>query len=321
MNATQLYDHLWDFARHRVITVAARSGMLGLLAGRAATAGEMAAELGLDLLACGKLTRALCALGLVEARGESYRLSADLCELFTPGDGDLTPFIEHTHRMYESWGLGLDDWLRSGKHVRGRRSEEQLALFGRAMKAASGLIAARVVSALDGLAGVERVLDIGGGVGGYSAVFCRVRPSLQATVLDVPEVAELGRREIAGTKLEDQITFQDGDYHEADFGSGYDMVLLANVLHIEKTEAAADLVRRAAGALVAGGRLCVVDFEIDERKQERVLGALFAINMRSFGDTHTEPTIRSWLEQAGIEELKVEELPPAHWLIWGRLKQ
>jgi len=97
-------------------------------------------------------------------------------------------------------------------------------------------------------------------------------------------------------------------------------VLLANVLHIEKAEAAAELIRRAAGALVAGGRLCAVDFQIDERKQESVLGCLFAINMRSTGDTHSEPAIRSWMKQAGIVDLEVKELQPAHRLFWGILK-
>ncbi len=320
MDITQLYDHLWDFARHRVISVAARSGMLAHLAVQDATPEEMAAELGLDTLACGKLTRALCALGLVEAGGASYRLCADLREIFTPGDGDLTPFVEHTHRMYESWGAGLEDWLRSGRHVRGRRSEEQLALFGRAMKAASRLIAPQVVKILDGLAGIDRLLDIGGGIGGYAEVFCRARSSLRVNVLDVPEVAELGSREIAGSEFEGQIAFQHGDYHQVDFGSGYDMVLLANVLHIEKAEAAAELIRRAAGALVAGGRLCAVDFQIDERKQESVLGCLFAINMRSTGDAHSEPAIRSWMKQAGIVDLEVKELQPAHRLFWGILK-
>ena len=64
---------------------------------------------------------------------------------------------------------------------------------------------------------------------------------------------------------------------------------------------AAEIIRRAAAALAPGGRVVVVDFAIDDAKQEHLLGALFAINMRSFGDTYSEPELRGWMEDAGLD--------------------
>jgi hypothetical protein len=124
---------------------------------------------------------------------------------------------------------------------------------------------------------------------------------------------------LIGTDLTDRIEFLGGDYHEVDLGAGYDLVLLANVLHIEKPAKAAALVRRAAGALNSGGRLGVVDFAIDDQKRSNVMGTLFAINMRNFGDTHSEPEIRDWIKAAGLSDVQRFDLPPAHWLIAGRL--
>jgi hypothetical protein len=40
--------------------------------------------------------------------------------------------------------------------------------------------------------------------------------------------------------------------------------------------------------------------------------------MRSFGDTHTEPTIRSWMEAAGLNAITRTDLDPDRWLIVGR---
>ena len=48
MTFDDLQRLLWEFARHRVVTVAARTGLLSRLAQRPATPGEAASELGLD---------------------------------------------------------------------------------------------------------------------------------------------------------------------------------------------------------------------------------------------------------------------------------
>jgi hypothetical protein len=78
------------------------------------------------------------------------------------------------------------------------------------------------------------------------------------------------------------------------------------------------MVRRAADALAPEGRVAVVDFVIDDAQREKLLGALFAINMRSFGDTHTEPSILCWMEDAGLEDVRRTDLDQDRWLIVGR---
>lgn len=51
---------------------------------------------------------------------------------------------------------------------------------------------------------------------------------------------------------------------------------------------------------------------------EITIGDVFAVNMRSFGDTYTESEIRGWMKEAGLELLPTKRLAPAHWLITGR---
>jgi len=261
--------------------------------------------------------RALCALGILEPAGEAYRAKPSLAPLFRAGEGDLAPFLEHSHEMYDRWASSLEPWLR-GEPWRARaRTAEGARRFGEAMRAMGWLVSGHLIEALD-LEGVRRVLDIGGGTGVWARRLCRAAPGISAVVLDAPEVAEIGRAEIAGTDLEDRIAFVGGDYRESDLGSGYDLVLVANVLHQELAAGAADLVRRAAGALAPGGRLAIVDFAIDDARRERAVGALFAINMRSFGDTHAEPAIRSWMVAAGLEPEPRVDLDSVRWLLTAR---
>jgi hypothetical protein len=307
---------LWNFAAQRVITVAGRTGILNALANRSATPAEVAAELGLDPMATGKVIRALCAQGLVEPEGDGYRLAHGLRPYFGLGDVDFTPFIDHLHNMYEKWGESLEPWLRGEEWRTTPRTPEETRRFGEAMRAMGSQIARRVAEAMD-LDGVRSLLDVGGGWGQFSKAMCAVGSEIEATVLDIPQVAEAAPASIVGTDYEGRISWIGGDYLETDYGSGYDLVLLANILHQELAPQAAEIVRRAACALAPGGRVVAVDFAIDDAKREHLLGSLFAINMRSFGDTWSEPEIRGWMTDAGLVDIARTDIGPDRWIISG----
>ncbi|MCU0303674.1 MAG: hypothetical protein MUC56_06425 [Thermoanaerobaculales bacterium] len=317
LDLDQLQRLLWSFAAQRVITVAGRTGILDALADRAATADELAAVLGLDPLATGKVVRALCAQGLAAAVGERYRLTAGLEPYFGRDGAGFRAFLDHSHTMYEAWGANLEPWLRGEGWASPERTPERTRRFGAAMRAMGSQIARRVASALD-LEGVQTMLDVGGGWGQYSRAICEAAPGVRATVLDIPQVAEAAPASVAGTELEHRVSWVGGDYLETDYGSGWDLVLLANILHQELAPEAAEIVRRAAAATAPSGRVAVVDFAIDDAKREHWFGTLFAINMRSFGDTWSEPELRSWMEAAGLADIERTDIGPDRWLITGR---
>ena len=316
MDLDQFQRLLWGFAAHRVITVAGRTGILRLLAERDCTPTEVASELDLDELAAGKVVRALTALGIVDAQGERYRAVPGLREHFLPGDPDVVPFLEHSHAMYEGWGATLEPWLRGQDWPVAERTPEEVRRFGAAMRAMGAQMARRVADVLD-LEGVERMLDVGGGWGHFAQAMCKVRSGLRATVLDRPEVVEKAKAEMAGSEFEERIDFIPGDYLSIDYGAGYDLVLFANILHQETADRARELIRRGAAALASEGRVTVVDFAIDDEKRQHLLGALFAINMRSFGDTWTEAEIRGWMAEAGLDECQRINLGRDRWMISG----
>ncbi len=307
---------LWGFASHRIITVAGRTGILRLLAERPVTEAAVAADLGLDPLATGKVLRALAALGIADADGDHYRAARQLAPNLLSGDRDVVPFLEHSHAMYESWGATLEPWLRGEAWPVAPRTPEETARFGAAMRAMGAQMARRVAASLD-LEGASRMLDVGGGWGHFAKALCAANPQLSAVVLDTPAVVERAAVELEGSGFEDRIEFLAGDYLESAYGSDFDLVLLANILHQETADRARELVRRAAEALDPGGRVVVVDFAIDDQQRRHLLGALFAVNMRSFGDTWTEPTIRGWMESAGLTFFERIDLGPDRWILTG----
>jgi SAM-dependent methyltransferase len=253
---------------------------------------------------------------LVVAEHDGYRVTEPLAPYLREGSDDITPFIEHHQDLFESWGANLESWLRGGEWQTQPRGPVGTARFGNAMRAVGIHAARRVVERLD-LRSSKSMLDVGGGFGHYAQQLCRANPGLHATVLDVPEVVDIARSDVEGAELADRIRFVGGDYLTSDYGSDYDLVLFANVLHQENRDDAADMVRRGARALVPGGRVAVVDFAIDDAQQSSVMGALFAINMRSFGDTHPEPAIGGWMDAAGLRDVQRIDLGPHRWLIVG----
>ena len=321
----QVMDHdrfqelLWSFAAHRVITVAGRTGMLTALAGRGRGAEALAAELRLAPVPTQKMLAALTALGVVEggADGEC-RLADALVPLFAEGGADFTAFLEHSHAMYAAWGENLEPWVRGGEWKGRQRDADGIARFGAAMRAMGAAVAALAAEAID-LSQARRLIDLGGGVGQYAEAFCRANPRLEAVVVDIPEVAQLGRERLAGTLLEARIGFAAGDYIEGSFGGRFDLALLANVLHQEPADRAAALVARAASELLPGGRLLIIDFTV-EGDPAFPVGALFAINMRSHGDTYAERELGAFTAAAGLERFARTDLGRhrAAWSAWKR---
>lgn len=306
---------LWGFASHRIITVAGRTGVLRLLAeGAPVTPAEIAEACGLDPLATGKVVRALAALGVAEADGDRYVMPRELAGFFVPGEKDLSHFLEHSHDMYAGWGENLETWLRDGEWTRQPRTPDGAARFAKAMQAMGGHVAERVARTLD-ISGRRRMLDLGGGVGHFAEAFCRANDGLEAVVLDTPTVAALGTERVAGTDMGGRIQFVGGDYLEPTVDGTFDMVLLANVLHQEDAAGAARLVKRGAECQENGGMLAVLDFSIDEEQRENALGALFAVNMRSFGDTYNAPTIEAWMKEAGLAKFKRIDVGAHRWLL------
>jgi SAM-dependent methyltransferase len=310
----KIQEQLWQFAAHRVLTTASRTGILEAIAGEALAPRDVAKRLGLDPLATGKMLRALSAIGIAAPEGTGYRLTDGICELF--GDThDLGGFLEHSHRMYESWGANLEGWVR-GEGWRSSQSAGGFdSAFAEAMRSMARYTAPRVIEAVAPTS-ARRLLDVGGGVGTYAQAYCDAVAALQATVLDLPEVVAYGR-ETLEARYADKIRFEGGDYMTVEWGTDYDLVQLANIIHMESAPRAQKLVDKAFAALEPGGRIAIVDFAIDDDQDRTALGALFAINMRSFGDTYPEPTLHGWLSRAGFAAPETTPVGRHRWVITG----
>jgi len=157
----------------------------------------------------------------------------------------------------------------------------------------------------------QRLLDVGGGHGMFSCGFCRKYPDLTAEVLDLPEVVDHGRALVADEEGGDRVTYRAGDMRTDDWGEGYDLVLIFNVLHNATADESAAAVSSAFSALSPGGTLAIFDGEHKETTGNLSPTAGFNelfFFMLSGAQAWPEATIRTWMTNAGFGPIRTARL-------------
>ena len=289
--------------------------------GGGATSAEVAERLGLDPRGADILLHAVAALGLLEKHGEAFRNGALADRHLRAGaPHDLRAALRHNAALWHRWSR-LSEVVRTGQPApRAERDPDDDESFIAAMHMNASARAPLVVAALD-LSGARRALDLGGGSGGYAIALARAVPGLQVEVVDTPDVVPLTRRYVARAGLEDRVRAREGDLRAGEYGQGYDLVLLSAICHMLARDENADLIRRAARALGAGGRLVIQDYVLDPGRASPKPAAVFAVNMlvnTAAGTNYTEADYVAWMRAAGLADIRRVPLDAPTALIVGR---
>jgi cyclopropane fatty-acyl-phospholipid synthase-like methyltransferase len=181
----------------------------------------------------------------------------------------------------------------------------------------------RALVALVDLTGCSRLLDVGGGAGTYSALFCQAYPKLTAVVLELPEVAAIAREILREMGAADRVSAIAGDYRGTTFPTGCDAVLMSGMFHRETAETCRDLVRRAYSCLPSGGVLAVSDVLTESAGGRSSFAALFGLNMALSapnGGVHADAAVAGWMHDSGFADVCIRPFPPPlpHRVVTGR---
>jgi SAM-dependent methyltransferase len=311
------------FMRSRAFLTACELDLFTALGEAERTSADVAGELGTDARATDLLMNVLCVLGLLQKRAGRFRNMPLAARFLVSGSPDSMGGLMHWVHLWESWGT-LTRAVRDGGCVTGppvgSRGDAWLRAFIAAMHWRARQHAPGVVASLN-LAGVSRVLDVGGGSGAYAMEFARAKPGISATVFDLPSVLPLTAEYLKLAGLQDRVSLMAGDYDTDDLGRGFDLVLLSAIIHSNSPQGNQDLIRKGAAALNPSGQLVVQDFIVDEERLGPPFAVLFALNMlvgTPAGDTYTESEVRQWMLGAGLPDVASQETPFGTSLIVGR---
>lgn len=165
---------------------------------------------------------------------------------------------------------------------------------------------------IDKATGPVKVLDIGTGSGVWGIALAQKSAKVTVTAVDWPNVFNVTRKMTEKFGVADRFQYVGGDLAEVDFGSGYNIATIGQVLHSEGPKRAPQLLQKVGNALAAGGTVVIAEFLVNSERTGPLQSLIFAVNMlvnTERGDTFSFEEIRDWLEAAGFKEVRSLEAP------------
>ena len=190
-----------------------------------------------------------------------------------------------------------DDAIASYRHW--MADEEQASVYSESQHSGS-LGPGRTLARLVDLSGATNLLDVGGGTGAMTISLCKAYQDLHSTIIDFPNVAEIGWRFIAEAGLVDRVRYIPGNAVEVAWPGNQDAILMSYLLSGVPGGAVETLLGNAFNALAPGGKLLIHDFMVEEDRSGPPLAALWQLQHMAF-----TPEARSlsvgWLIRTGGE--------------------
>lgn len=311
---TPLLETFWGVALGTTVIVATRLGIFESLAKTKKTAEQITEDTGYNHQALETLLNALNGFGYLKRRKGYYSLTKKAAKWLTKESSssmhDAILFMGEILDMLADIETAVKSGETKNFHSSDKTSEfwenyiRGLATFARF----AGPEIVRKVS-LDKKA--HKLLDVGGGHGLYSVAFCRKYANLQAEVLDLPGAVEQGKRIVSEQGFENRVRFREGDLEATDWGEGYDLILLFNIIHTVSHVEAPRILVKAYQSLKPGGTIVVLDSE--HTGSEKDLSATSGFNELFFyvingTRVYPESKIRKWMTDAGFVNLQKKKL-------------
>lgn len=208
-------------------------------------------------------------------------------------DQQMYPFLLQLNAVIK--GDLSEDAIASYRHW--MADEEQASVYSESQHAGSlgpGRTLARKVE----LSGATHLLDVGGGTGAMTISLCREYPNLHATIIDFPNVAEIGWRFISDADLVERVRYIPGDAVEVQWPGRQDAILMSYLMSGVPGKNVEKLLEKGFEALSPGGKLMVHDFMVEEDRRGPALAALWQLQHMAF-TPDAESLSVGWLTQTG----------------------
>lgn len=304
---------MWGGPAFQIVLAAIRLTLFETLKGQPLTAAEVSQQLQTDPRATQILLDTLVSLKYLNQKDGRYGLTT-MSRKWLTDDGEInfSAYFLFWGAMMEHFMPHLAMSIRSGQPPVNvyqwlEDQPEVSRYFQEGMVAITRWIKDDVIKRLILPANTRRLLDIGGGHAMYSIALCQKRPQLSAVIFDGEQALTVGRAQIKAEGMTERVTTQVGNFLTDDLGTGYDVVLLFNIIHGFTQETNLELFRKIKTALNPGGRLIILE-QLPGVAPLPLMDSVVQILSMSFfhllgGQIYTFEEISGWLHEAGFSDI------------------
>lgn len=314
----RVFELTTGFVFTQTVLACFRLGLFERLRDGPAELDVLAREWELDPDAARRLLEAAEVLDLVERRGWTRfglgRLGAPLV-----GNGPVRAMMEHNLLLYDDLrdpvellarGGGPDTqlgryWPYAGTRRPQDLAPDEVAEYSALMTRSHALVSDEVLGRYP-FRRHTKVLDVGGGEGGFAESLARAVPGLQVTLFDLPAVAQRAEERLNGSEPGRRIRVVGGDFFRDPLPAGHDLVTLLRIVHDHDDDDVARLLRGIHEALEPRGTLLVAEPMADVPGAESVGAAYFSWYLFAMGTGRPRSAgeIEALLRDAGFRGIR-----------------
>jgi 2-polyprenyl-3-methyl-5-hydroxy-6-metoxy-1,4-benzoquinol methylase len=316
-NPSLMFETLGGFQRAMALKGAIDLDLFSHIAEGATTSSGLAHR----IAASEKGVRVLCdfltVIGFLTKHDGVYGLTPDSAVFLNRHSpaylGAVASFIAHPSQVAHF--LDMAAVVRKGGSVAGEHTVDPddpiWVEFARSMTPIASMTAQAAAAILAQPGTRQKVLDIAAGSGAFGIEILKRNPEAQVWAQDWTSVLALAVEHATLAGVAGRYRTIPGSAFEADFGNGYDLILLPNFLHHFDPPTNVRLLRKVRAALAPGGRAAIIEYTPNEDRISPPVAAIMSLAMLATtkgGDAYTVPELETMLSEAAFGETRTHTL-------------
>ena len=321
-NPVQIFNTIQGYQRAFALKAAVDLDLFTVIAKGSRTAAEIgktcnAAERGVRIL-----SDALVVMGFLTKSGNSYSLTPDtaffldnrspaylgLAFKFLLHPSQLAHFERLDAAVRNGGSSDHDSTLAPNDPIWIEFAKGMAPIMMPAAQTMAGMLAGELSSRPS-----AKILDIAASHGLFGITVAQRLPKAHIYALDWANVLEVARDNAERHGLADRYHLLPGSAFEVDYGTGFDAVLITNLLHHFDPSENEKMLKKAHAALNPGGQVLILEFVPNDDRVSPPVPAMFGLTMLGNtpkGDAYTLAEYAAMCRNAGLETPRLVPLEP-----------
>lgn len=316
-NPSLMFETLGGFQRSMALKGAIDLDLFTHIAEGATTSSELARRVAANEKGVRVLCDFLTVIGFLTKHDGVYGLTPDSAVFLNKHSpaylGAVASFIAHPSQVAHF--LDMAAVVRKGGSVAGEHTLDPddpiWVEFARSMTPIARMTAQAAAAIVAQPGTPLKVLDIAAGSGAFGIEILKRNPAAEVWAQDWTSVLALAVEHATQAGVAGRYHTIPGSAFEADFGTGYGLILLPNFLHHFDPPTNVTLLRKVRAALAPKGKAAIIEYAPNEDRISPPVPAIMSLSMLATtkgGDAYTVPELETMLREAGLPETRTHEL-------------